>query len=176
MTKSKDNPKFKFPKVGLRTIKSAISVFLCLILFPDVPFFACLTSVICLQDTVANSVKTGIHRGGGTILGGVIGLVFLLFCKLVSDTIPTHLLSKLLIYLIISAGIIAVIYCCNLINQPGAINISCIVFLAVTTAHAYERPLYYALDRTIQTLFGIFIAILVNKYINPPEEKHPQES
>lgn len=169
MKQSKD--KFKFPKVGLRTIKSAISVFLCLILFPDVPFFACLTAVICLQDTVANSVKAGIHRGGGTILGGLIGLVFLLFCKLVSSSVPTNIFSKLLIYLIISIGIIVVIYCCNLINLPGAINISCIVFLAVTTAHAYERPLYYALDRTIQTLFGILVSLLVNKYINPPKEK-----
>lgn len=175
MTNSNDNSKFKFPKVGLRTIKSAISVFLCLLLFPDTPFFACLTSVICLQDTVANSVKTGIHRGGGTILGGIIGLIFLLFCKLISVNIPTGILSTLLIYIIISSGIIAVIYACNLINQPGAINISCIVFLAVTTAHAYEQPLYYALDRTIQTLFGILISILVNKYITPPKEKHITE-
>lgn len=171
MINSKDKLKFQFPKVGLRTIKSAISVFLCLVLFPDFPFFACLTAVICLQDTVANSVKTGIHRGVGTILGGIIGLVFLLFCKLISSSVPTHITSKLLIYLIISIGIIAVIYCCNLINLPGSINISCIVFLAVTTAHAYDRPLYYALNRTIQTLFGILISILVNKYINPPKEK-----
>lgn len=171
MTNSNNNLNLKFPKVGLRTIKSAISVFLCLVLFPNVPFFACLTAVICLQDTVANSVKTGIHRGGGTILGGIIGLIFLLFCKLISVNIPTNIFSKLLIYIIISIGIIVVIYLCNLIKQPGAINVSCIVFLAVTTAHAYEQPLYYALDRTIQTLFGIIISILVNKYINPPKEK-----
>lgn len=161
----------KFPKIGLRTIKSAISVFLCLILFPSVPFFACLTAVICLQDTVSNSVKMGINRGLGTILGGAIGLVFLLFSRLVSDNTPTNLLSKLLIYTIISIGIIVVIYSCNLINKSGAINIACIVFLAVTTAHAYEKPLHYALDRTIQTLFGILISILVNKYITPPKEK-----
>lgn len=171
MINSKDKLKFEFPTIGLRTIKSAISVFLCLLLFPDFPFFACLTAVICLQDTVANSVKIGIHRGAGTILGGIIGLIFLLFCKLISSSVPTHIVSKLLIYLIISIGIIAVIYCCNLINLPGSINISCIVFLAVTTAHAYERPLYYAMDRTIQTLFGILVSILVNKYINPPKEK-----
>ena len=47
---------FKFPKIGLRTIKSGIAVFLCLLLLPDEPFFACLTAVICLQDTVYNSI------------------------------------------------------------------------------------------------------------------------
>ena len=42
----------KLPKIGLRTIKSGIAVFLCLALLPSEPFFACLTAVICLQDTV----------------------------------------------------------------------------------------------------------------------------
>lgn len=50
------------PKVGLRTIKTAVSVFLCLLLFPNEPFFACLTAVICVQDTVASSVKMAINR------------------------------------------------------------------------------------------------------------------
>ena len=58
----------KFPKIGLRTIKSGIAVFLCLLLLPNEPFFACLTAVICLQDTVYNSIHTGINRGAGTIL------------------------------------------------------------------------------------------------------------
>ena len=46
----------KLPKIGLRTIKSGIAVFLCLALLPSEPFFACLTAVICLQDTVYNSI------------------------------------------------------------------------------------------------------------------------
>lgn len=163
----------QFPKVGLRTIKSAISVFLCLLLFPDMPFFACLTAVICLQDTVSNSIEMGINRGLGTILGGLMGLIFLIFTRFISSSFPTDFISSILIYTIISIGIIAVIYCCNLINKTGAINIACIVFLGVTTAHAYEDPLHYALNRTIQTLFGILISILVNKYITPPKEKHP---
>ena len=36
----------KLPKIGLRTIKSGIAVFLCLALLPSEPFFACLTAVI----------------------------------------------------------------------------------------------------------------------------------
>ena len=60
---------FKFPKIGLRTIKSSIAVFLCLLLLPNEPFFACLTAVICLQDTVYNSIDTGINRGGRNNIG-----------------------------------------------------------------------------------------------------------
>lgn len=161
---------FSFPKVGLRTIKSAIAVFICLFLLPNEPFFACLTAVICLQDTVANSIQMGINRGGGTILGGVLGLVFLYFCRFMKFNITNEMVSKLLIYLLISIGIIVVIYTCNVLKRPGAINISCIVFLGVTTAHAYADPLFYATNRTFETIMGILISIVVNKYITPPKE------
>ena len=67
---------FKLPKVGLRTFKSGLAVFLCLLLIPNEPFFACLTAVICLGDTVTNSVRTGINRGVGTIIGAFSGLLF----------------------------------------------------------------------------------------------------
>ena len=63
------------------------------------------------------------------------------------------------------------IFICVLIKRPGAINVTCIAFLGVTTAHAYSDPLFYAANRTIETLLGIVISILVNKFINPPPDK-----
>lgn len=162
---------FIFPKIGLRTIKSAISVFLCLAILPNEPFFACLTAVICLQDTVSNSVKMGINRGLGTMLGASIGLFFLIFCRFIKFNIESVFLSKLIIYTIISLGVIVVIISCNILDKPGAINIACIAFLGVTTTHAFARPVFYAVNRTFETLCGIVISIFVNKYITPPKEK-----
>lgn len=160
--------KLTFPKIGLRTIKSGIAVFLCLLLWPDEPFFACLTAVICLQDTVSNSIDMGINRGLGTILGAISGLIFLLSFKSLENFISNPYISKLLIYIIIASGIILMIYLCNIFKRPGAINITCIAFLGVTTAHAYTDPIYYATNRSIETLFGVVISILVNRLINPP--------
>ena len=161
----------KLPKIGLRTIKSGIAVFLCLLLLPNEPFFACLTAVICLQDTVYNSINMGINRGAGTIIGATFGLLFLFLFRSLELHIPNHYLSKLIIYLIIASGIILMIYICVFIKRPGAINITCIAFLGVTTAHAYSDPLYYATNRIIETLLGIIISILVNKLITPPPPK-----
>lgn len=162
---------FKFPKVGLRTIKSGIAVFFCLLLLPNEPFFACLTAVICLQDTVYNSIHMGINRGAGTILGASFGLVFLLLFRTLENHIPNQIISKLVIYSIIACGIVVMIYLCNILKRPGAINITCIAFLGVTTAHAYSDPLFYATNRIVETLLGIVISILVNKLINPPPHK-----
>lgn len=161
----------KLPKIGLRTIKSGIAVFFCLLLLPKEPFFACLTAVICLQDTVSNSIHMGINRGGGTIIGATCGLVFLLFFRLLDNTIPNAIIAKILVYTIISVGVILMIYICNLWKRPGAINITCIAFLGVTTAHAHTDPLFYAVNRIIETILGIIISVLVNKLITPPPHK-----
>ena len=162
---------FKLPKIGLRTIKSGIAVFLCLLLLPNEPFFACLTAVICLQDTVYNSINMGINRGIGTIIGAIFGLIFLFLFRSLEVHIPNQYISKLTIYLIIASGIILMIYLCIILKRPGAINITCIAFLGVTTTHAYSNPLFYATNRIIETLLGIVISILVNKLITPPPHK-----
>lgn len=161
---------FTFPKIGLRTIKTAIAVFLCLLFFPNEPFFACLTVVFCVQDTVSNSINMAINRALGTVLGAVVGLLFLIICRFFTYNIDIYIIRKFLVYLTIAIGIIIVIYLCNLIKKTAAINIACIVFLAVTTVHAFGNPIYYALNRIIETLFGIFVALLVNKFISPPKK------
>ena len=86
----------KLPKIGLRTIKSGIAVFLCLALLPSEPFFACLTAVICLQDTVYNSIHIGINRGAGTILGSCFGLIFLFFFRTLENYIAIILFQNYL--------------------------------------------------------------------------------
>lgn len=161
---------FTFPKIGLRTIKTAIAVFLCLLFFPNEPFFACLTVVFCVQDTVSNSINMAINRALGTVLGAVVGLLFLIICRFFTYNIDIYIIRKFLVYLTIAIGIIIVIYLCNLIKKTAAINIACIIFLAVTTVHAFGNPIYYALNRIIETLFGIFVALLVNKFISPPKK------
>lgn len=162
---------FTFPKIGLRTIKTALAVFLCLLLFPSEPFFACITAVFCIQDTVSNSINMAINRGLGTVLGAITGLLFLIICRFFTYNIEIYFIRKFLVYLTIAIGIIVVIYLCNLIKKTGAINISCIAFLAVTTVRAFDQPIYYAVNRTIETLFGIFIALLINKFVAPPQKK-----
>lgn len=161
-----------FPKIGLRTIKTALAVFLCLLLFPSEPFFACMTTIFCLQDTSSNSRRMAFIRGFGTIFGGALGLCFVYACRFAKQNIPITYLGTVCTYLIIALGIIAVIYLLNLIKKQGCIPIACIVFLAVTTANAYKAPVYYTVNRIIETLFGIVIGLLVNYYVTPPKDFH----
>lgn len=158
------------PPIGLRTLKTALAVFLCLLLLPGEPFFACMTCVFCLQNTVEASYKVGFARAYGTVHGAVIGLIFLFFCKLIWHYIHIPILCSLIIYIIISVGIIATIYSCTLVNRHLSVPLACIVFLGVTTSHAQTDALFYALNRIIETYCGLFIGLIVNKYVNPPKK------
>lgn len=159
----------QLPKIGLRTLKTGLAVFLCLVLFPNEPFFACMTSIFCIQNTMTNSLKMAFVRGFGTLYGGTIGLIFLYFIRFLYNQIPNEFAFKTGMYLLIAVGVIIVIYTCNWIGINSCINIACIVFLAITTANAFKAPLHYATNRIIETLFGILIALLVNKFVTPPK-------
>lgn len=159
-----------FFKIGPRTLKTAFAVFLCLALFPKTPFFSCMTAVFCLQNTVSSSFKVAFIRGFGTIWGGIIGLTFIYVRHFVLwMPIPEPFMTFAL-YTTVAIGIIVMIQSLNLFKRPDCINIGCIVFLAITTVNADKLPAYYMVNRVIETLFGIVIGLLVNKFINPPKE------
>lgn len=72
----------ELPRIGLRNIKTAISVTLCMVIFDiinrDNAFFACIAAVFCMKDTVSSSISMGKNRIIGTIIGGLIG-IFLIY-------------------------------------------------------------------------------------------------
>ncbi|WP_411169432.1 aromatic acid exporter family protein [Clostridium sp. MB05] len=158
--------KFDLPHIGYRNIKTALSVLICLIFWPN-SLFAAIAAVICVQDTVENSVKTGLNRLIGTLLGGILG-VLLLF------TINKFNLSSFSA-IIAAIGVSLIIYLCNLVKKPAACSIASIVLIGIIISPNYDSPLIYSFRRTIETAFGIMIAIVINKYINPPEYNKTNE-
>lgn len=170
------------PGIGLRNLKSALAVFLCILLYnilqrPYV-FFACISAIICLSTSMETSYKMGQDRMIGTVFGGVLGVPFLYFNNLISDKIGFFITDAL----IIGLGIVFVIYFCNLIGRKGSTITSCVVFLSVVVglqdAVQIISPFAYASNRMIDSAVGITIALLVNKYFYPfdkEEEEGKQE-
>lgn len=153
-------------KIGWRTIKSAIAVFISLALFSDNAFFACITSVLCLEDTVSHSISAGKDRILSTVVGAVVGMIFLSICRFI-NSLDLVYFNDILVYACISFGIVVVIHCCNQFKSITLIGVACVVFIAITTTHAHAEPFAYAITRLIETVCGIFIAIGVNFFIRP---------
>lgn len=154
-------------KIGMRNIKTTLSVFLCLLLFEIInrenSIFACIAAVICLQNTIDDSMKTGRARVIGTIIGGVVGAMVLFIVNTFFD-------NRILIF-IIPIGIMILIKICVSINMRQSVVICCVVYLSVMITKNHDSGyLLYTINRVVDTSIGILIALLVNKYVGIPEK------
>jgi uncharacterized membrane protein YgaE (UPF0421/DUF939 family) len=145
--------------VGMRTIKTGISVFLCVLVAHviklEYPFYASIAAVITLQSSVTASFHAGKNRMLGTLLGAAIGFIFALL-------LPGN-------SILCGLGVIIVIYMLNILNWKNSVSIGCIVFLVIMTNLNGRSPFIYSINRILDTFIGIIIALFVNYIIYPPK-------
>lgn len=151
---------FEFNKPGMRNIKTAISVFVCIAILKlftnSSPFYACIASIITMQSTVESSIETGFNRMTGTIIGALVGVIF--------SYIPfNHMV-------ITGAGIVIVIYLTTMLKKKESVSIACIVYLAIMVNIKETTPLIYSSLRVLETFLGITVAVIINSLIKPPNK------
>lgn len=156
------------PKIGMRNFKTAISVFLCMIIAKIFNrgdfFYAIIAAIMCMQSTIKNTKKVGMDRMIGTIIGGLLGFIFLY--------IDFVFLSGRYNFILIPVGIIIDIYICNLLNKGSSSPISCIVMTSIIFYNGgWDEVYLYTFDRIIETGVGIVIAMIVNIYLRNPSKK-----
>ncbi len=155
--------KRRLPGIGLRIIKSSIAVLLCFGVYflrgqRGVPFYSAIAAILCMQPYVANSLKVGVNRIIGTLIGGAAGIPVLL---LELRFFPGE--GNPFKYVLVSLVLIPLIYITLLLKKPSASYITCVVFLSVTVSHVTDpNPYLFALNRTLDTLIGIFISLGIN--------------
>jgi uncharacterized membrane protein YgaE (UPF0421/DUF939 family) len=157
-----DSMKFKFDMVGMRNIKTAIAVFISIVISKllkmEYPFYAAIAAIISMQSSVEASFKAGRNRMLGTFIGAVVGFI----CALIS---PGNALAS-------AIGIVVVIYLCNILKWKESASIGGIVFLAIMLNLKGNSPLLYSINRILDTFLGIMVAILVNYFIVPPKDEN----
>lgn len=166
------------PKVGMRTIKTAVAVALAYLVFIPInllipaelrvaggsaPFYACIAAVICMQSSVGQSVRQGISRLIGTAIGGCLGLLLLSMGNLLSRPI--------ILALLLGAGTIFCIWFCNLIQRPAACSISVVVLCVILFNHTGPDRHLYALNRMFETAVGVVVAVIINRALPDHREK-----
>jgi len=140
--------------IGWRIIKTGIAVALCIwiaqLLKFEYPFYSAIAAVIAMQATIEGSLKTGLHRMKGTIVGAVTGYAFALV--LVKSPWWTGL------------GLIVTMTILKLMKWQEAMSIASVVFIAISV-NLTGQPLDYAVNRIIDTALGIIIAYFVNRWV-----------
>lgn len=164
---------FKF-HIGSRIWKTVLAVFVCAVagwLLHIQPFYSMIAAILCMQSTTELSMKKGLERVIGTAIGGAAALIVLV----IIDFTPLTAFS-FLYYVIISVFMAPIIYTTVLINKQGSAFISCVVFLSVVLTH-YEVLNHYlfAFQRMLETIFGIAVAVIINKLIRNPDKRKSKE-
>lgn len=169
----------------MRTTKTAICVLICLLiyklfyylnmsfssnqavgfihdyLFGTSPSFACIAAVICMQDTIENSVKFGVSRILGSVFGGIASVLLSL--------LNAQIFASRGDIFVCVFGVVLLIWLCNAIGKKEASSISVITFLIIIIGIDFARPLVAAVNRTFGTAIGAVIAIIINRTVKKPE-------
>ncbi|MDR0884894.1 MAG: FUSC family protein [Clostridiales Family XIII bacterium] len=161
----------KFP-IGMRNVKTALAVGVCLVIYylaekqglanNSDAFLACVAAIICMQDSVKNSITMGISRLIGTFFGVVIGVIIL--------HIDVAFSNDILHIVLIGFGIMVIIAIFNEFKIPKAIVISCVVFLMMTLTPPSAGPFVTGFQRLFNTVIAIVVAVAINRLIRNPDK------
>ena len=138
-------------KIGFRMIKTAIAVILSLYVAKwtnsKYPFFSGMTALISMDKTSGNSLIMGRNRVVGTFIGACIG-------------ISLSYIDRGNFFLC-GVGSIILLLVLTKLKLNGAITVGWIVLLAIMV-HTEDTPLFYGFHRTLDSLIGAIVSILVN--------------
>ena len=182
---SKKNNK-PVPKLGMRIVKTALAMLITLILCDlilgrlilrwswqeslGISTFAVIAAVITIQRSIVATFRVGIERFLGTLIGVAGGLLFLSVTVWAFSTLPDFLLA-FVFYTLITLGTLLVIYLCKIIKFASGSIVCVMVFVGIMFAIGSDNPFTDALWRTVGTLIGVIIAVLVNVLIFPPNPR-----
>lgn len=153
------------PKVGQRIVRSVIAIEICFCIYflrgkQGIPFYSALAVLQCIQPYQESTKKMAKKRIIGTFVGAFWGLVMILiqfygFHGRLQGTFASYILIGF------ATGI--VIYSTILLKCKETAYFSCVVFLSITVMHlADENPFLFVLNRVLDTLIGVGIAIGMN--------------
>lgn len=134
-------------------IKTGLSVGLTLfigkILKIDSLFYAGIAAAICSQVEVKATMKQGLGRISGTIVGAFLGI--LIFYNLPHNVI------------VMGLGVTIIVYISYKYLKIAQANIASIVFLGILLENTHHlTPFLYFFHRVLDTSLGVVIAVFVS--------------
>lgn len=149
--------KKQLPRIGLRSMKTAIATTLCAVFYIMIDrnaTFACIGAVFGMENSDNAPWKTGLARLIGTILGGFLGIGL----HYVQQLFPGKIMQVVLLLF----GIILLIYISQLFGCANAIQGGAVVFYIVMLNTPSDQYIVYAINRMIDTAFGVSVSVAIN--------------
>lgn len=159
-------------RLGMRTIKSALAVFLCILFFHvtdrGLPMIAALSAVFSLRQDLTTTVSFGRSRIIGNSIGGFLGIIYFL----VKNYFHNDFLVELFLLPVL---VVIVIVVSDGINNNSGIISAIATLLLIALSVPQGESFLYAIQRVLDTFIGTFIAIGINFFLRPPETEKKEE-
>lgn len=150
-------------KIGLRTIKTGISVFLCilisLLLKRETYVVSAITAVFTLREDMINTLTFGKHRVAGNTIGALTSVFVIFLFELLGDSDMVQLIA---VPLTIVAMITVLV---RFRFQEGIVGATA-TLLTIVFMIPEDSSYVYALNRVVDSFIGMGVAIGVN-YLLP---------
>lgn len=165
--------KKKIPGIGMRIIKSAVAVSLCIVVNllrgeDGMVFYSMLAALWCIQMYRDNTLANAVQRTIGTVVGALYGLLYILIYPEIHFSAESGVLQEIVCLFVF---IVLVLYTTVLIRKKQASYFSCVVFLSIVVNHIKDlNPYLFVWNRFLDTMVGIVIGVCVNNIrlcINP---------
>lgn len=149
-------------KIGMRTFKTGLSVFFCILvsilLKRETYVVAAITTVFTLREDMENTLKYGKHR----IIGNVMGAMMSIAVIVVFNWLGRTELVQLIFIPVIITLMIALL--ASLGYHEGTVG-ACATLLTIVFMIPTDQSYGYAFARVVDSFIGMGIALLVNYFI-----------
>ena len=161
--------------LGARTMKTAFAIFICIAVsnglnkigIQSVGFYAAISVIFTMQNTLDLTKSVGTQRILGTIVGGIVTvIVFTLQLKLTQGSLDA--------FFVAFAIIVTFTLCINLKLPLGIPTAGIIVVSAFTMLPTDDLYFFIAL-RVLETIFGVVLAMVINYKFFAPNKSNMGE-
>lgn len=146
-------------RLGMRTFKTGLSVFLVILIFKLLDWqgvqIAALTAVFSLREDFDKSLSFGVSRVLGNTIGGFFALLFYMINDFFADAFWVTLVFVPIMTML------TIIFNVAANNKAGIIG-AVAAMLIITLGIPKHDTVLYVFTRVFETFVGVFIAIIIN--------------
>ncbi|MEG0599716.1 MAG: aromatic acid exporter family protein [Vagococcus sp.] len=155
-------------RIGMRNIKTGLSVFVCILISfifnRDTYVVSSITAVFTLREDMYNTLRFGRHRVVGNVLGALFSVVAIFIFKTFGD-------GKMVQLITIPLLIVALIWVLSSTkNYEGTVG-GCATLLTILFMIPDNQSYSYALARVVDSFIGMFVAFGINHLLPNPKNK-----
>ncbi|MBQ4516756.1 MAG: FUSC family protein [Clostridia bacterium] len=161
--------------VGMRKIKSVLAVLFSFLVWQFIrlflpmldvhPLFAYIYSVVEMRETPEKTKNFGVLRIKVTLIGLVVGLIFITISVWLTKSITSQTLKAVIEIAIIALATLTSLSAAEILDCKNFCGIAAIITVICMVVNSEKNIYFYAIMRVVQTLIGVASAMVVNKFI-----------